>query len=152
MIPSAIAFTPKSRRARSSASGAALTSGSAPGSRVGLPPRGGQVERELSRQHLGGAEALVLASAAPEPVGERARDRAGVALHGHVDVHPVGAAQQVAHRAAHEVRGRQALERGQQPAHPRQAANALAQVLGGQHQSRTGIPAARMRSLASRTL
>ena len=119
---------------------------------VGLPPRGGQVERQLVCQHLGGAEALVLAGAAPEPVGERAGDRAGVALHGHVDVHPVGAAQQVAHRPAHEVRGREALERWQQPAHSGQAPNALAQVLRGQHQSRTGIPAARMRSLASRTL
>ena len=53
--------------------------------------------------------------------------RAGVALDGHVEVDGRLAEQEVAHRAAHEVGRRQAVERRQQPLHAGQAPDALAQ-------------------------
>ena len=69
----------------------------------------------------------MLARHAAEPLGERTGDRARVALDGNVDVHGVGAAQQVAHGPAHQVGGREPVERRQQPLHSGHAAQALAQ-------------------------
>ena len=92
-------------------------------------------------------------SLAAEPVRHRARRRAGIALDGDVHVVRVRAAQQIAHPAAHEKGRRQPLERGQQPLHARQAPDALTQLWArAGHHRRTGIPAARILSFASRTV
>jgi hypothetical protein len=82
------------------------------------------------------------------PLRERPRRRARVALDGEVEVDSVGAAQQVASRAADKIGRRQPVEGREQPIHARQAPDALAQVA----HSRTAIPAARIRSFASCTL
>ena len=121
--------------------------------RVDLAPGGGEVEQQAVGAYRGRAEALVLARLAAQALGERARHRAGVALHRHVEVHGLRAAQQVAYRPAHQIRGREPAQRRQQALHARHAAQALTQVcpVRPRHR-RTGIPAARMRSLASRTL
>ena len=119
---------------------------------VGLAPGGGEVERQPAATHAGGAEALVLAGPAVQALGQGARHRAGVALHGEIEVHGVGAAQQVADGSAHQVHGRETLQRRQQGLHAGQAAHPLAQpCLGRRSHSRTGTPAACIRSLASRT-
>ncbi len=98
------------------------------------------------------AEALVLTRIAPEPLGERPCHRASIPLDGHVEVHRVRAAKQVADGAAHEVGSRKPGESGQQPLRAGQAPDALAELGGACRHSRTGIPAARIRSLASRTV
>ena len=62
-------------------------------------------------------------------------------------------AQQVTYRSAHQVGRLQPLERGQQALRSRHAPDALAQVARNRaHQSLTGMPASRIRSLASRTV
>ena len=88
-----------------------------------------------------------------ETVGDLARGRASIALDGYVQVDGVGAAQQVAHGAADEIRRRKPLERREQPLHAGQKPHALPQLARRRrHQSLTGIPASRIRSFASRTV
>ena len=125
--------------------GAASTTGSAPGS--GRRPRGGwwrgrAAGRRRARWPCRSARAR--ASSPPSALGERARHRAGVALHRHVEVHGLRAAQQVAYRPAHQVRGREPLERGQQLAPcPARGARARAGLPGvDRRHRRTGMPAA----------
>jgi hypothetical protein len=92
--------------------------------RIGLPPGGGDVERHAVHRRGDGAEALVHAGRLAEPFGERER----VPLDGDVQVRPVGAQKQVAHRAANQV-GRQARGRDRfaQRRDSRQGRNAIRQ-------------------------
>ena len=130
----------------------ALNQRQRPGLLVGLAPGGGQVQAQVGSAHGGGAEALVLADLALQPLGQRAGRGAGVALDGQVEVHGLSPSQEVAHRSAHQVDRRQPLESAEQPVHTGQAAHPLAQArVRLRPHSRTGIPAARIRSLASRT-
>ncbi len=118
---------------------------------VGLLARGDQVDLHVADPDDRRAEALVLAHLAAEPVGERTRHQRGVALHD--EIRPaVGqlAAQQVPHPASDEVGRGQPDQRRQQALHAGQAADSLSQVRRAH--SRTGIPAARIRSFASRTV
>ena len=127
-----------------------LDAGQRPGLVVGLAAGGGQVEGTAAGAHGGGAESLVLAGIAAQRRGQLAGRPARVALHRQVDVHRHLAEQQVAHRAAHQVHGREVLERGKQLLHPGEAPDPLAQR-GVRAHRRTGTPARRMCSLASRT-
>jgi hypothetical protein len=65
--------------------------------------------------------------------------------------HTARPTQQVAHRAAHEVGGRQAPQRREEHVHAGQRPHPLGQPLHHRY-SLTGIPAAPMRSFASRTV
>jgi hypothetical protein len=115
---------------------------------VRLGARGGEVEDELRRPHGRGPEALMLAHDAAQAIGQRPPDRARISLHGKVEVDRVRAAQQVADGPAHQVHGRQAGERGQQPLHGREAPDALAQVgVGARHAVRVS-PGCRPRACA----
>ncbi len=104
---------------------------------VGLAPRGRDVDGQLRGTDSRSAEPVVLHHLATQPLGERPRDRERVALHHEVEIHVRRAAQQVPHRPAHQVGRRQTLEGGAE---------------AGVHHSRTGMPAARIVSLASRTV
>ena len=117
---------------------------------VGLPARGGQVEAQaVPGGDRGGAEALVPDSAAVEHVGQLLGRADRVALDGQVQVEDLLVEQEVAHRAPHEVDRGQRHQQRQQPLHARDGPQPLAQAV---HQRRTGTPASRMRSLASRTV
>ncbi len=120
---------------------------------VRLAPSGGEVEHQVVGAHRGGAKALVLARDPAEPIGQGPGYRASVSFDGYVEVDGIGVAEQVAHGAAHEVGGRQSFQGRQQAPHAGEATYALAQVhLAPRHHRRTGIPASRIRSLASRTV
>ena len=116
---------------------------------LALAPGRGKVDREARRLDGGRPEALVHLGVAAGPQGHVARRAGGVALDRHVEVDRPVPQQQVAHGSADEVRGREPRERREQHVHPGQGPNALGQPL---HHSRTGMPAARIRSFASRTL
>ena len=140
MRPTAMALIVKSRRRRSSASGPAHR-GQRAGRVVGLAAGGGEVEgRGPPARTVGRAEALVLARVPPSRSRQLPRRRARVALHRQVEVHRTAAQQQVAHGAAHEVGGRQALERRQQPLHPgrRRTRSRSSARAAARHQSRPG--------------
>jgi hypothetical protein len=79
----------------------------------------------------------VLDHFAAEPSGDGGRGLRRIALDGKIQVDGFRTAEPVAHHAADQVGGRQTLERRQQRAN---------------HHSRTGMPAARIASLASRTV
>jgi hypothetical protein len=107
---------------------------------VALAPRARQVEDEpVVGADCRGAEALVRGGPPAEPRGQLPGRGQGVALERDVEVHRVRAEHQVAHGAADQVRGRQALERRQEPVHPGDRLDV---------HSRTGMPAARIRSFA----
>ncbi len=144
-----MALIVKSRRRRSSARGRLGDARQRARLVVGLGPGGGQIEAQIGRTDRRGAEALVLARTPAEPLGKGTRHRARVALDGEVEVDRLGAAQQIADGAADEIGGRQAVQSTKQAVHARQAPRALAQGVG---HSLTGIPAARIRCLASRTV
>ncbi len=84
-----------------------------------------------------------------EQVGQLLRGAHSVALDRQVQVHRPLAQQQVPHRAADQVNRRQGREQRQEPLHAGHRPQPFAQSV---HQSRTGTPASRMRSLASRTV
>ena len=130
--------------------GSGLDPGERSGLVIGLAARGGQVEGPPPGAHGGRAEALVLAGVASQRGGQLTRHPAGVTLHGQVQVHRHPAQQQVAYRAAHEVHGREVLERGEKLLHPGDPPDPFSQR-GVRAHRRTGTPARRMCSLASRT-
>src|SRR3954452_14586218 len=95
------------------------------------------MEVRVADSNGGGSEPVVLEHLSAEPRRGGRGGLGSIALDCEIEVHGRGAAQLVSHRTSNEVRGRQALERRQQ-----------VRV----HHPRTGMPAARIASLASRTV
>ena len=120
---------------------------------VGLPPRAREVVGALPVSTVAVPKRSYSRAPLPEPVGHGARRRARVSLDRDVHVDRIRPAQQVAHAATHQIGRRKPLEGRQKPLHAGHAPDALPQLAGPvRHQSRTGIPAPRMRSFASRTV
>ena len=109
-----MAWTVKSRRARSSREGRAEThDGQSSRTRVRLGTRRGDVERPaVGRAQGRGAEALVDPDRRPEPAGEPPGKADRVALDDEVEVADRPSEEQVAHGAADDVDRRVAPPRG----------------------------------------
>ena len=104
---------------------------------IALAPGRGEMDVRIVEAHRGRPEAIVLDHFSPQSSSNCGRGLPRVALDGKIQIDGIRAAEVVSHRPSHDVRGRQALERRQQVA---------------KHHARTGMPAERIASLASRTV